>query len=331
MIDSIVRHLRRIYLPVMLCLFYMATVTGCNSSSNPPAPVASDDPMDPPDGVNDNCPGVDNPSQLDTDADGLGDACDDDDDGDGFADANDAAPLDNTIPGDFSTPEAILSDPLLQRALSEASDAGVDILTEQGLSPPDISGYYDLEDSAGVFIATSSGTDIGRRLVGIEQRIDQTPDNEISVASVSHTLGRPVFFAIVSGSVIRGEDNRITVYSRGKSTCTEAASDFTLFAVGIASSEFDVTTGNLLNTRRISVTVDTAGELTSACANRSAGSTEQVGAWAVAENTISRSVDASSLVFMCVDEDAAYAPTETWTDSDGQNCSCTEGYEISCL
>lgn len=42
----------------------------------------------------DNCPAIENSSQLDTDLDGNGDSCDDDDDGDGAPDAVDAFPLD---------------------------------------------------------------------------------------------------------------------------------------------------------------------------------------------------------------------------------------------
>lgn len=44
--------------------------------------------------ANDNCPSVDNPTQIDLDQDGAGDACDTDDDADGAPDATDNCPLD---------------------------------------------------------------------------------------------------------------------------------------------------------------------------------------------------------------------------------------------
>ena len=43
--------------------------------------------------LNDNCPLIYNPDQLDTDSDKLGDVCDNDDDGDGFEDNQDNCPL----------------------------------------------------------------------------------------------------------------------------------------------------------------------------------------------------------------------------------------------
>jgi len=44
--------------------------------------------------INDNCPAVANPSQINTDGGAQGDACDADDDGDGVPDVDDAFPLD---------------------------------------------------------------------------------------------------------------------------------------------------------------------------------------------------------------------------------------------
>ncbi|MGQ7844880.1 thrombospondin type 3 repeat-containing protein [Granulosicoccus sp. 3-233] len=298
----------------------LLSLASCSSSSSEPPEVVAED----------NCPGIDNPDQLDTDGDGEGNACDSDDDNDGFQDVDDPAPLDNTRPGDFSTPEAILDDTIVQDAIEQAQQAGVEVRTDTALTPPVLSGYYNRPDSAGRFTATDNGTDIGRALVGAERRVEQGAGNSISSAGVSYTLGSPIAYGIAEGSLIRGEGNRFTVYSRNRNTCTEAGSDYEMFSVGITSGEWDPLSGNILDSRTLSVTIDVAGELTTACANRISGAAELVGGWSVYEYALDEFVEPSTLLYMCVDDDAAYAPTEEWTGSDGLACSCGEDYQISC-
>ncbi len=306
--------------PCLLALLAL-TLVACDSSSSD-NPIFND--------VVDNCPGIENLSQLDTDADGQGDACDLDDDGDGFNDDDDPAPLDNTIPGNFATPEDILDNPLVQNAINEASNSGVTLVTQTGLTPPDITGYYVRADAAGVFTSTSDGSDVGRRLVGSETRIDQLPGNVLSSASVSFTSLRPISFGIGKGSLVRGKETDYTIYSRGRSTCTESNSDFEIFTVGITSGQIDPNTNNLVDISTLSVTVGVEGELTTVCADRLGARLEEEGGWVVVETPLRERVNASSLLYMCVDDDEAYAPTEEWTGSDGLACSCTTDYQISC-
>lgn len=278
----------------------------------------------------DNCPGIDNSDQLDTDGDGDGDACDLDDDGDGFNDDDDPAPLDDSIPGDFSTPEAILNDEGFQVALEEAEEAGYPIATELGENPPDINGYYNAADRAGTFPVNSSGTDFNRPIAGLERRYDQFGDGFLNAAAVSYTDLVPIAFSVSEGSLLRGADNAYTIYSRSKLTCTEDNSDFSIFTVSVTSASVDPVTGDLDDQRQLVNTVATDGDLTDACAARLSGELELVGGWSVAVTPFIASIETDELVYMCVDEDVGYAPTETWLDSDGMACSCTTDYEVSC-
>ena len=278
----------------------------------------------------DNCPGIDNPSQQDTDGDGQGDACDLDDDGDGFNDVDDSAPLDNTIPGDFSTPEAIINNPLMRKALGEARALGIEVRTDQGLSPPNLTGYYVRDDLNGVFTATRNGQSVGFRLVGRETRMISKPGNFIDRSGVVFTDQKPIAFSIGQGSIIRGEGNFFTVYSRGKGTCTEANSDYDTFFVAISSSTLDPSSGDILYTTSLGVTVDTDGELTTACISRIAGDAELKGGWSIFSNDLINRSEAANLQYMCVDGDAAYAPTEIWKNTSGLSCSCTKSYTMIC-
>lgn len=320
------RHLIHTTANTIICVSALA-LYGCGSDDDSDASTANQPPQS---DSTDNCPGIDNSSQLDTDGDGQGDVCDNDDDSDGFNDVDDPSPLDNTIPGDFSTADVILTNPTMQNALTAARQAGIIVRTEEGTTPPDLTGYYSLADLSGVFTATSDGTDIGRRLIGTEKRIDQSENNTISVASVDFNNRQPLFFGSGEGSIVRGEGNLFTIYSRGKGTCTEANSNYDIFAVGVTSAELEPDTGNITNTVKISVTVGTDGELSTVCADRIAGAAELIGEWAVSEFPLDLRVSPSSLLYMCVDDDEAYAPTEAWTGSDGLSCSCTENYQINC-
>ena len=312
-------------------LFYIVLFTlvlsGCGGSSSTPLDTDNDTIID----SQDNCPSVFNTNQLDTDNDSKGNVCDSDDDNDGFNDNDDPAPLDPSIPGDFSTPEAIMQHSLIRKAFEEVENKGFDIPTKQALTPPNLTGYYLLDDSHGTFLATSNNTDVGKSLIGSEIKFLSEPNNHISSTNVFFDNTQPLGYTLEKGSLIRGENNQFTIYSRGKSTCTENGADYKMYFVKVSTAELDTNSGNILNTKNLSVTVATEGNLTTTCANRWAGEGELKGGWTLYTSDLKKRIrDINDFNHMCVDDNNAYIPTEIWTNNSGKSCTCTKEYKVSC-
>jgi hypothetical protein len=77
------------------------------------------------------------------------------------------------------------------------------------------------------------------------------------------------------------------------------------------------------------VTIATHGTLTPDCAQVFQGGTEIVGGWGVQEAPRYESITVADLMYMCVDGNAGYVPTETWA-SEGGTCTCTPDSTVSC-
>jgi len=299
--------------------------------TNPePEPTPTPQPTPDPAPVADNCPDIENSDQLDTDSDGLGNVCDPDDDNDGFADGDDPAPTNAERPGDFSTPERILANPLVMDALNAANSFGLQIEPNTEETPPDLTGYYLQQPSVGRIVATSDGSDIGRGIVGSESRTSATGDGRLDKAGVFFEGSLPLAFSIQKGAIIRGVENSYTTYTRSRTTCTENNSNFSLYSIGVGVGSFDPATGNIIDARGLTVSVDSEGVLTDICVNRFVGRTERIGDWAVQRSALSTAVLPEQFNYMCVAEGAAYAPTETWSQADGKSCSCTLDYAVQC-
>ncbi|HWP06645.1 MAG TPA: hypothetical protein VNN72_12920, partial [Polyangiaceae bacterium] len=268
--------------------------------------------------------------QTDTDHDGLGDVCDPDDDDDGFRDDDDPEPKNTAVPGDYSTPEKVLANPTVKEALAALHDAGYDIVTHTETSPPDVSGYFRKEDGEGEFVANSGGGGVGSSIVGQETRVDLNDDGTLDAFQVAYSGSKPTSYTVRRGELLRGTGNEFTIYAMSRLVCTESGSDYTTYDLRITSGTLDAATGDWKNLLNLNVTVASRGTLTSACASRANGLTENVDEWAASSIELFARVKPADLEYLCVDGDAGYAPTETWTGAGGKACQCTTAYAVSC-
>ena len=120
------------------------------------------------------------------------------------------------------------------------------------------------------------------------------------------------------------------MYRNSGGTCTEDNSNFETFGVDVMTTELDPSTGNILNLQQFNITTASRGILTPAC-EAIVGENEFVNGWAFFTRGAGLSIDAENLAYMCASEGEGYVPTETWTNSQDQSCTCTLQYEVSCI
>jgi hypothetical protein len=274
----------------------------------------------------DNCPDLDDPDQSDLDQDGLGDVCDDDIDGDGFPNADDPDPADALLPGDFSTVEAILADPLVAAALTDLDDLGADLAITTETTPPNLTGFYRKPDGQGTFTATSSATDIGRPVVGLEH-YDVLHPGGLFDSMVVAFLGNAVQLTSTGvGNFVRGSGQHFSTFSRDANACTAGGSNYRTWSIRIITGDQDALSGDVINLQVLSVTVAVDGVLTPACESLLAGESELLGGWSLWEVALDSSIAPSALTFLCQDVDElVHLPGTAFMDSSGAACTCDAG------
>lgn len=267
-------------------------------------------------------------NEPDFDEDGYADACDRDDDGDGFDDDIDPDPFDPLVPGDYSTPEAILGDPLIQTVLQAAEEAGHPLTTSLATAPPNVAGYYREAIGSATYKASGDGTSVGERSAGGEYRWETTGLLFSAAATFFSEAGPLGNYVHSTNQLLRGEGDGFTIYSRFKVVCTASGKAYATYRIGVWSGRVEPDTGDLVENLSASVTV-AAEEGSAACTNI-AGNAEIVGGWNV--RAVPRMVRSSpeSMQYMCVDEQAAYVPEETWVRANGETCSCSGGLAVKC-
>jgi len=236
-----------------------------------------------------------------------------DSDGDGFHDGIDKAPHDASIPGDFSTPEKILADPEVKRVLKLAKERGVAVRTELGKNPPNLTGYYKREAGGHAIKEFSSGG----LYVPSEARICTTNDRfEVSTSQFSAVDGRVSTPYYYKNLMFRGDKNSYTSYFLIIENC---GNNTTSYGVKISSGKLD-SNGDIINRKSVNINLAIVGPAKAQC---------QV--WsAVNFSTYHKVTDLDEFEYMCVDGKKAYAPKETWTNSDKESCRCTMDIEIEC-
>ena len=251
-----------------------------------------------------------------------------DSDGDGFYDAIDPAPNDASNPGDFSSPEKILANPAIKVALQAAKDHGVPIRADLGDNPPNLTGYYRQNSDEGIIVTTSTGLHTGVGVTGYENRV-RTKGTRYENASVYFDFYEAIGYVFSKGSMLRGEGTNFTTYEPYKAVCTENGANYATYGININSATQYEKSGNLSRSNRINVRLASSGTLTSGCDDRLPGNASAK--WVVYRMAASQNIkDASDLNYMCVDDNKAYIPKETWTNSDKESCKCTTDYEVEC-
>jgi hypothetical protein len=175
---------------------------------------------------------------------------------DGFADALDPAPDDRNIPADLGSPEAILANPYVAKALAEARSRGLTFEPRTELdSSFDVSGTYAFSATGTNFLMTSDHTGEGRRVAAGTATYTRQAAGLYRALKDQHAAEGDLESAGVIH--LRGTSAGFTAYGTGEQTCSNGSPSF---SAGIMTGSVDPISGDLVNVVNLSVVVAVMGE-----------------------------------------------------------------------
>ena len=240
-----------------------------------------------------------------------------DSDGDGFYDEIDIAPNDASIPGDFSTPEKILANSAVKKAIKIAKKNDVDIHSYLGTNPPDLTGYYRMESGGGDAVVAVLGNQTRYHTnyyYGTEGRVCTSKKYFESIASNFEPNRGFLNLYSRKNAMLRGDKNHFTYYYPFKTICKGK----TFYSIDIQSARLNEK-GDIVGEKWVRIKI--YGEIATNC-----GDDISAGYY----DTRYKISDLNELEYMCVDGEKAYVPNETWINKDKESCRCTTDIEMVC-
>jgi len=241
-----------------------------------------------------------------------------DSDGDGFHDGIDFAPNDASIPGDFSTPEKILAHPEVKKVLKIAKEKDVNVRTDLGHKPPNLTGYNRMESGGGRIVDAEAGG-LDNRVVyffGTENRICTDKERyEVRGSNFSPSRGAIGSYNL-KYTMLRGSKNYFTYYSPYTKTCKNKTQ---IYGISIHSAKLNAD-GDIVDEKAVQATLYKTGPKLPGC-----------GGWQVQYyDSRNKITNLDELEYMCVDGKNAYIPGETWKNKDKESCTCNKYVETEC-
>jgi len=243
-----------------------------------------------------------------------------DSDNDGFRDVTDSDfPNDPFENGKYNNLENVVNSEGVKRILKIAKEKGLTVNLQLGNNPPKLNGYYKSETGGRVYYARNAlgGRYTGASLAETEFRYCTSKGY---VEDVVNSPSGPGF----GREKLRGEGNYFTFYDL---TSRKYSSECIGYHADIRSGKVDSKSGDIKNYKVVIAPLGYKEMVSGACdIYKTSRRWEEVFTTADEKKV----TDLDELEYMCVDDNKAYIPKETWKNKEKQSCKCTADVEIEC-